>query len=97
MGPGQCCTANLTLCKFHTVKNWYQFLTAHENLVPMPHIFRTNVSHFVKIRTKLNTVVHIHRIDTIPSKLLHFMGGSRGGRGTGGPEPPEKSHKYRVS
>ena len=34
--------------KFHTVKNWYQSITARENLVPIHHIFRTNISHFVK-------------------------------------------------
>ena len=28
--------------------------------------------------------------------VLH-MGGSEGGGGTGGPDPPEKSQKYRVS
>ena len=33
---------------FHTVKNWYQFFTAREKLVPILHIFHTNISHFVK-------------------------------------------------
>ena len=34
--------------KFHTVKNWYQFPTARENMVPICHVFHTNNSHFVK-------------------------------------------------
>ena len=34
--------------KFHTVKNWYQFFTSREKLVPIRHIFHTNISHFVK-------------------------------------------------
>ena len=43
-----CQTSNYTLRKFHTMKNWYQFLTAREKLVPIHHVFRTNISHFVK-------------------------------------------------
>ena len=43
-----CRAAKITLCKFHVVKNWYQFLTAREKLVPMRHVFHTNISHFVK-------------------------------------------------
>ena len=42
-----CRTANFTLRKFHTVKNWYKFLTAREKLVPIRPVFRTNISHFV--------------------------------------------------
>ena len=30
------------------MKNWYKFFTARENLVPIRHIFHTNISHFVK-------------------------------------------------
>ena len=40
--------ANFTLRKFYTVKNWYQFLIARENLVPIHQICRSNISHFVK-------------------------------------------------
>ena len=39
---------HFTLRKFHAVKNWYQFLTAREILVPIRHVFHTNISHFVK-------------------------------------------------
>ena len=39
---------NRTFRKFLTVKNWYQFFTAHEELVPIRHILHTNISHFVK-------------------------------------------------
>ena len=34
--------------KFHTENKWYQFFTAREELVPIRHIFHTNISHFVK-------------------------------------------------
>ena len=37
-----------TFRKFHTVENWYQFFTAREELVPIHHIFHTDISHFVK-------------------------------------------------
>ena len=30
------------------MKNWYQCFTAREELVPIRHIFHTNISHFVK-------------------------------------------------
>ena len=30
------------------MKNWCEFLTAREKLVPIRHIFRTNISHSVK-------------------------------------------------
>ena len=43
-----CRTENFTLVKFHTVKNWYQFLTAREKMVPIRHVFHTNVLYFVK-------------------------------------------------
>ena len=36
---------NFTLRKFHAVKDWYQFLTAREELVPIRHGFHTNMSH----------------------------------------------------
>ena len=39
---------NFTFHKFHTVKNWYQFFTTREKLVPIRHIFHINISHFVK-------------------------------------------------
>ena len=42
------CQTNFILRKFHTVKNGYQYVY---------HIFRTNISHFVKIRTKSNFII----------------------------------------
>ena len=57
---------NSTLCKFHTVKNWYQILTTHDKLVPIGHIFRTNFSYFVKNthEVKFHIVyMHIPSID----------------------------------
>ena len=39
--------------KFYTVKNWYHFPTAREKLAPIRHIFRTNISHFVKNAQKV--------------------------------------------
>ena len=33
-----------TFRKFQTVKNLYQLLTAREKMVPVRHIFRTNIS-----------------------------------------------------
>ena len=40
-----CWTVNFTLRKFHAVKNWYQFLTAREELIPIRHGFHTYISH----------------------------------------------------
>ena len=58
--------------KFHTVKNWYQ---ACEKLVPIRHIFHTNISHFVKFAHVVKLYVackcNLH-IDKIPPYLLHF-------------------------
>ena len=70
-----CLTANFTLCKFHTVKNWYQFLRAPETLAPLRHIFRTNFSHFVKNthEVKIHVVyMRILHIDKIPPKSAAF-------------------------
>ena len=47
------------------MKNWYQFLTACEKLVPIRHIFCTNSSHFVK-NTHDIAYMHIPHIDKIP-------------------------------
>ena len=47
-----------SLRKFHTVRNWYQFLAAHEKLVPIRHIIRTTISRLVKIHTKSNFIWH---------------------------------------
>ena len=43
-----CWTAKFTLRKCHTVKNWYQFLTTCDKLVPIRYVFHINSSHFVK-------------------------------------------------
>ena len=32
---------NFTLHKFHTVKDWYQFPTAREKLIPIRQVFQT--------------------------------------------------------
>ena len=52
-----------------TVHNLYQFLTACEKLVPIRHVFHTNISHFVKNAhvVKLYVAyVRILHIDKIP-------------------------------
>ena len=70
-----CRTANFTLRKFHTVKNWYEFLTAREILEPIRHVLHTNISHFVKKThvVKLYVAyVRIFHIDKILPNLLHF-------------------------
>ena len=66
-----CWTANFTFRKFHTVKNWYQFFTAREKLVPIRHIFITNVSHFVKFAHVVKCYVAYMR-KQIPQSLMHF-------------------------
>ena len=64
--------------KFHTVKNWYQFFTAREKLVPISHIFHTNISHFVKFAHVVKLCVacmrnlHIDNPPPPPQNLLHF-------------------------
>ena len=63
-----CWTANYVFTKFHTVKNWYQFFTAREKMVPIRHIFHTNILHFVKIAHVVKLYVAYVRnlhIDTI--------------------------------
>ena len=54
--------------KFHTVKNWYQFFTAREKLVPIRHIFHTNISHFVKFAHVLKLYVAYMRNLNIDKK-----------------------------
>ena len=57
------------------MKNWYQFFTACEELVPIRHIFNTNISHFVKFAhvVKLYEAYmrNLTSIKTHPN-LLHF-------------------------
>ena len=65
-----------TFHKFHTVENWYQFFTAREELVPIHHIFHTDISHFVKFAHVVKLYVaymrnlHIDKKNTL--NLLHF-------------------------
>ena len=59
------------------MKNWYQFLTAREKLVPVRHIhvFRTNISHFVKNTQEVKfhiPYMRILHIGKIPPNLLHL-------------------------
>ena len=56
----RCQTANFTLRTFHTVKNWYQFPTAREKLVPVRHIFHSNCSHFVEKCARRKNLCSIH-------------------------------------
>ena len=66
---------HFTLRKFHTVKNWYQFLTAREKLVPIRHVFHINISHFVKNARVVKLYVaymRILHIDKIPHKSAAF-------------------------
>ena len=52
-----------------------QFFTAREKLVPIRHIFHTNISHFVKFTHVVKLYVAYMRnlhIDTIPSKSAAF-------------------------
>ena len=44
------------------MKNWYQFLTACEKMVPIRHAFHTNISHFVKNAHVVNFYVAYMRI-----------------------------------
>ena len=60
-----CLTVNFTLCKFHTVKNWYHFLTVREKLVPIIHVFHTNISHFVKN-------AHVVKLYAAFKRILHI-------------------------
>ena len=68
--------AALSNRKFHISQiNWYQFLTAREKLVPMCHVFHTNISYFVKNAHVLNLYVaymRILHIDKIPQKSAAF-------------------------
>ena len=66
--------------KFYTLQishheNWYQFLTACEKLVPIQHVFHTNISHFVKnahvVKLYVGYVRILH-IDKIPPKSAAF-------------------------
>ena len=73
-----CQTANFTVRKFHTVKSWYQFLTAREKLVPILHAFQTNISHIeknvhvVKLYEAYMRVLQIFRIHPICC-ILHSI------------------------
>ena len=53
----------------------YQFFTAREKLVPIRHIFHTNISHFVKFAHVVKIYVAYMRnlhIDKNTPNLLHF-------------------------
>ena len=57
------------------MKNWYQFFTAREELVPIRHIFHTDISHYVKFAHVVKFYVAYMRILHIDKKtqnLLHF-------------------------
>ena len=54
-------------CVGYTVKNWYQFLTTREYLVPIRHVFHTNISHFVK-----KTHVHVVKLYVACMRILHI-------------------------
>ena len=61
--------------KFHTVKNRYQFFTVRDKLVPIRHIFHTNISHFVKFAHVVKLYVAYMRnlhIDKIHPKSATF-------------------------
>ena len=66
---------NFTFRKFYTVKNRYKFLRAREKLVPVRHIFHTNISHFVKFAHVVKLYVacmrNLHR-DKIAPKSAAF-------------------------
>ena len=59
---------HFTLRKFHTVDIWYQFLTVREKLVPILHVFHTNISHFVKNAHVVKLYVAYMRILHPPKK-----------------------------
>ena len=63
------------ISQIHTVTNWYQFFTAREKLVPLGHIFYTNISHFAKFAhiVKLYEAYmrNLH-IDRLPPKSAAF-------------------------
>ena len=44
------------------MKKWSQFPTAREKLVPIRHVFRTNISHFVKNAREVKFYVACMRI-----------------------------------
>ena len=70
-----CQNSNFPLRKFHTMKNWYQFLTARKKLVPIHHVFHTSISHFVKKTHVVKLYVaymRIQQIDKIPPKSAAF-------------------------
>ena len=61
--------------KFHTVKNWYQFFTAREKMVPIRYMFHTNISHFVNFAHVVKLYVAYMRnfhIDKIQPKSAVF-------------------------
>ena len=52
-------------------EKWFRFLTAREKLVPIRHVFQTNISHFVKYAHVVKLYVAYMRclnIDKIPPK-----------------------------
>ena len=61
---------------FHTVKNWYQFLTAREKMVPICQIYRTNNSYYVKNTHGVKFYIVSHIDKTYPQHLLHFASDS---------------------
>ena len=64
-----------TLREFHTVKNWYQFLTTREKMVPIRHVFHTNISLFVKNAQEVElyeAYLRILYIDKKTPNLHHF-------------------------
>ena len=46
-----CWSAIFTLCKSHTVKNWYPFLAAREKLVPIRHVPISNTLWKIRIKS----------------------------------------------
>ena len=58
--------------KFHAVKNWYQFLTSREKLVPTRHTIHINISHFVK-RNVSDELQNICFIKTICFKKMFLL------------------------
>ena len=63
------------LANFTLWKNWYQFFTAREKLVPIRHIFHTNISHFVNFAHVVKLFVAYMRnphIDKIHPKSAAF-------------------------
>ena len=68
-------TANFILHKFHTVKNWYQFLAARKYWYQYVFTFRTNISHFVKNTHEVKfhiASMHTPQIDKLPPNSAAF-------------------------